>query len=98
MGEKGVEKPIFYNFFNFIHSEIVSVSILVYCISVCYLLVLYNHNLNVIMMLTENQIYQQYWNNYIQQLQDDFSFSLTASLIMEGISLHSVRFRKRLQL
>ena len=78
----GVEKPIFYNFFNFIHSEIVSVSILVYCISVCYLLVLYNHNLNVIMMLTENQIYQQYWNNYIQQLQDDFSFSLTASLIL----------------
>lgn len=49
-------------------------------------------------MLTENQIYQQYWNNYIQQLQDDFSFSLTASLIMEGISLHSVRFRERLQL
>lgn len=49
-------------------------------------------------MLTENQIYQQYWNNYIQQLQDYFSFSLTASLIMEGISLHSVRFRKRLQL
>lgn len=51
---------------------------MVYCISVCYLLVLYNHNLNVIMMLTENQIYQQYWNNYIQQLQNDFSFSLTA--------------------